>query len=100
VSRNLSEAAIGRMSQHLAVARDPEIPVSSWISDIHSRHDVLGKAEFCSISARPESEHLFLVGDIVDGGACAKSGYWRRATTTSSRTVLRKAEQGHARSLM
>lgn len=65
-----------------------------WISDIH-----LGtrgcKAEFLlSFLRRTESDHLFLVGDIVDGWRLKRSWYWPQAHNDVVQKLLRKARKG------
>ena len=65
-----------------------------WISDIH-----LGtrgcKAEFLlSFLRATESEHLFLVGDIVDGWRLRRSWYWPQAHNDVVQKLLRKARKG------
>lgn len=65
-----------------------------WISDIH-----LGtrgcKAEYLlSFLKVTESEHLFLVGDIVDGWRLRRSWYWPQAHNDVVQKLLRKARKG------
>ena len=65
-----------------------------WISDIH-----LGtrgcKADYLLDFLRStESEHLYLVGDIVDGWQLKRSWYWPRTHDQVVQTILRKARKG------
>jgi UDP-2,3-diacylglucosamine pyrophosphatase LpxH len=65
-----------------------------WISDIH-----LGtrgcKADFLLNFLRfTESEHLYLVGDIVDGWRLKRSWYWPQAHNDVVQKLLRKARKG------
>ena len=65
-----------------------------WISDIH-----LGtrgsKAEFLLDFLRhTESEHLYLVGDIVDGWRLRRSWYWAQSHNDVIQKLLRKARKG------
>jgi UDP-2,3-diacylglucosamine pyrophosphatase LpxH len=69
---------------------------SIWISDIH-----LGtrgcKAEFLLDFLRnTESEHLYLVGDIVDGWRLRRSWYWPQEHNDVVQKLLRKARKGTA----
>jgi UDP-2,3-diacylglucosamine pyrophosphatase LpxH len=67
-----------------------------FISDVHlgsrgCRADALGdflKSMTC--------EHLFLVGDIVDGWRIARGGYWDEASDRVVRRVLKMARHGTA----
>ena len=68
-----------------------------FISDIH-----LGtrgcKAELLlDFLRRNESEHLYLVGDIVDGWRLRRSWYWPQAHNDVVQKVLRKARKGTQR---
>lgn len=65
-----------------------------WISDVH-----LGtrgcKSEFLLDFLRcTESEHLYLVGDIVDGWRLKRSWYWHQTHNDVIQKVLRKARKG------
>src|SRR5690348_18277444 len=65
-----------------------------WISDIH-----LGtrgcKAEFLLDFLRhTESDHLYLVGDIVDGWRLRRSWYWAQSHNDVVQKLLRKARKG------
>jgi len=67
---------------------------SIWISDIH-----LGtrgcKAEFLlDFLKNTESEHLYLVGDIVDGWRLKKSWHWPQFHNDVVQKLLRKARKG------
>jgi UDP-2,3-diacylglucosamine pyrophosphatase LpxH len=65
-----------------------------WISDVH-----LGtrgcKAELLLDFLRnTESEHLYLVGDIVDGWRLRRSWYWTQSHNDVVQKLLRKARKG------
>lgn len=67
---------------------------SIWISDVH-----LGtrgcKADFLlDFLKHTESEHLYLVGDIVDGWRLRRSWYWPQAHNDVVQKILRKARKG------
>ncbi|TAN45001.1 MAG: UDP-2,3-diacylglucosamine diphosphatase [Rhodospirillales bacterium] len=67
---------------------------SIWISDVH-----LGtrgcKAEFLlDFLKYTESDHLYLVGDIVDGWRLKRSWYWPQAHNDVVQKILRKARKG------
>ncbi|WP_448187942.1 UDP-2,3-diacylglucosamine diphosphatase [Azospirillum sp. sgz301742] len=67
---------------------------SIWISDVH-----LGtrgcKAEFLlDFLKHNESDHLYLVGDIVDGWRLKKGWYWPQAHNDVVQKVLRRARKG------
>lgn len=65
-----------------------------WISDIHlgtpgSRADLL-----LNFLKHTNSDHLFLVGDIVDGWQLKKRWYWPQAHNDVVQKLLRKARKG------
>ncbi|HYG87372.1 MAG TPA: UDP-2,3-diacylglucosamine diphosphatase [Azospirillum sp.] len=67
---------------------------SIWISDVH-----LGtrgcKAEFLlDFLKHNESDHLYLVGDIVDGWRLKKGWYWPQPHNDVVQKVLRRARKG------
>lgn len=67
---------------------------SIWISDVH-----LGtrgsKADFLlDFLKYTESDHLYLVGDIVDGWRLKRSWYWPQAHNDVVQKILRKARKG------
>jgi UDP-2,3-diacylglucosamine pyrophosphatase LpxH len=67
---------------------------SIWISDIH-----LGtpgcRAEFLLDFLRHnESDHLYLVGDVIDGWQLKRRWYWTQAHNDVVQKVLRKARKG------
>ena len=67
---------------------------SIWISDVH-----LGtrgcKADFLlDFLKHTESDHLYLVGDIVDGWRLRRSWYWPQAHNDVVQKILRKARKG------
>ena len=76
-------------------SRDPKIKVRSvFVSDIHlgtrgSRSDML-----LDFLARVECEHLYLVGDVIDGWRLRKAWYWHPEFDAVMRAVLEHAERG------
>ena len=67
---------------------------SIWISDVH-----LGtpgcRAEFLLDFLRyNESDHLYLVGDVIDGWQLKRRWYWTQAHNDVVQKVLRKARKG------
>ncbi|MCK6452436.1 MAG: UDP-2,3-diacylglucosamine diphosphatase [Alphaproteobacteria bacterium] len=77
-------------SRHRTVRRYRSI----WISDVH-----LGtrgcKAEFLLDFLRhTESDHLYLVGDIIDGWRLKRSWYWHQTHNDVIQKLLRKARKG------
>ena len=76
-------------------SRDPKIQVRSvFVSDIHlgtrgARSDML-----LDFLARVECEHLYLVGDVIDGWRLRKTWYWHPEFDAVMRAVLEQAERG------
>jgi UDP-2,3-diacylglucosamine pyrophosphatase LpxH len=76
-------------------SRDPKLKVRSvFVSDIHlgtrgARSDML-----LDFLARVECEHLYLVGDVIDGWRLRKAWYWHAEFDAVMRAVLEHAERG------
>jgi len=75
-------------------SRDVKRYRSIWISDIH-----LGtrgcKAEYLlDFLKHNESDHLYLVGDIVDGWRLRKTWYWPQSHNDVVQKILRRARKG------
>lgn len=75
-------------------SRDVKQHRSIWISDVH-----LGtrgcKAEYLlDFLKHNESDHLYLVGDIVDGWRLRKTWYWPQAHNDVVQKILRRARKG------
>jgi UDP-2,3-diacylglucosamine pyrophosphatase LpxH len=67
---------------------------SIFISDVHlgSKHS---QAEaLLEFMKEHESDHLFLVGDIIDGWALRRSWHWPQAHSDVIQKLLRKARKG------
>ena len=67
---------------------------SIFISDLHlgSKHS---RAELLlEFMKHHESDHLFLVGDIIDGWALRRSWHWPQAHSDVVQKLLRKARKG------
>ncbi|QCO16307.1 UDP-2,3-diacylglucosamine diphosphatase [Azospirillum brasilense] len=78
----------------MSASRDVKQYRSIWISDVH-----LGtrgcKAEYLlDFLKQNESEHLYLVGDIVDGWRLRKAWYWPQAHNDVVQKILRRARKG------
>lgn len=78
----------------MSASRDVKRYRSIWISDVH-----LGtrgcKAEYLlDFLKHNESEHLYLVGDIVDGWRLRKTWYWPQAHNDVVQKILRRARKG------
>ncbi|CAO3443618.1 Ser/Thr protein phosphatase family protein, UDP-2,3-diacylglucosamine hydrolase (EC 3.6.1.54) homolog [Azospirillum argentinense] len=78
----------------MSASRDVKQYRSIWISDVH-----LGtrgcKAEYLlDFLKHNESDHLYLVGDIVDGWRLRKTWYWPQAHNDVVQKILRRARKG------
>lgn len=78
----------------MSASRDVKRYRSIWISDVH-----LGtrgcKAEYLlDFLKHNESDHLYLVGDIVDGWRLRKTWYWPQAHNDVVQKILRRARKG------
>ncbi|UPY37421.1 UDP-2,3-diacylglucosamine diphosphatase [Sediminicoccus sp. KRV36] len=76
-------------------SRGPKLQLRSvFVSDIHlgtrgARSDLL-----LDFLARVECEHLYLVGDVIDGWRLRKAWYWHEEFDAVMRAVLDHAERG------
>ena len=67
---------------------------SVWISDLHLGTPGCQASALLGFLKYFESEHLFLVGDIVDGWQLRRSWYWPQAHNDVVQKLLRKARKG------
>jgi UDP-2,3-diacylglucosamine pyrophosphatase LpxH len=67
---------------------------SIWLSDIHLGTRGCQADILLDFLRHNESEHLYLVGDIVDGWRLKKSWYWPQAHNDVVQKVLRRARKG------
>lgn len=65
-----------------------------WISDIHLGTKGCQAEKLLNFLKLNESEHLYLVGDIIDGWRLKKSWYWPQAHNDVVQKILRKARKG------
>ncbi|MBY3753654.1 UDP-2,3-diacylglucosamine diphosphatase [Azospirillum formosense] len=78
----------------MSASRDVRQYRSIWISDVH-----LGtrgcKAEYLlDFLKHNQSDHLYLVGDIVDGWRLRKTWYWPQTHNDVVQKILRRARKG------
>ncbi|HEY1393723.1 MAG TPA: UDP-2,3-diacylglucosamine diphosphatase, partial [Methylibium sp.] len=67
---------------------------SVWISDVHLGTPGCQAHALLDFLREVESDHLFLVGDIVDGWQLRRSWYWPQAHNDVVQKLLRKARKG------
>lgn len=67
---------------------------SIWISDVHLGTRGCKARILLDLLKHTRSEHLYLVGDIVDGQQLARSWYWPVAHNDVVQKLLRKARKG------
>lgn len=67
---------------------------SIWISDLHLGTHGCQAEPVLDFLRRTESEHLYLVGDLVDGWALRRGWYWPQAHNDVVQKLLRKARAG------
>jgi len=67
---------------------------SVWISDIHLGTPGCQAHALLDFLRRTHCEHLYLVGDIVDGWQLRRSWYWPQAHNDVVQKLLRKARKG------
>ncbi|MBA4708087.1 UDP-2,3-diacylglucosamine diphosphatase [Aquitalea aquatica] len=65
-----------------------------WISDVHLGTSGCRADHLLDFLKHNESDHLYLVGDIVDGWQLKKSWYWKQSHNDVVQKVLRKARKG------
>jgi UDP-2,3-diacylglucosamine pyrophosphatase LpxH len=67
---------------------------SLWISDLHLGTPGCQAEALLDFLKHTECEHLFLVGDIIDGWQLRRSWYWPQAHNDVIQKLLRKARKG------
>jgi len=67
---------------------------SVWISDLHLGTPGCQAHALLDFLKHVESEHLFLVGDIIDGWQLRRSWHWPQAHNDVVQKLLRKARKG------
>ena len=67
---------------------------SVWISDLHLGTPGCQAQALLDFLKHVESDHLFLVGDIIDGWQLRRSWYWPQAHNDVIQKLLRKARKG------
>ena len=73
----------------------PRLRVRSlWISDIHLGTPGCQATALLDFLKSVDSEHLYLVGDIVDGWQLRRSWYWPQSHNDVVQKLLRKARKG------
>ncbi|UXY16886.1 UDP-2,3-diacylglucosamine diphosphatase [Chitiniphilus purpureus] len=75
--------------------REPPLRFRSiWISDIHLGTAGCQADYLLDFLRHTEADHLYLVGDIVDGWALKRSWFWQQSHNDVIQKVLRKARKG------
>ena len=67
---------------------------SIWISDIHLGTPGCQAGYLLDFLRHNESDHLYLVGDIIDGWQLKRGWYWTQAHNDVVQKILRKARKG------
>ncbi len=67
---------------------------SLWISDLHLGTPGCQAHALLDFLKHTECEHLFLVGDIIDGWQLRRSWYWPQSHNDVVQKLLRKARKG------
>jgi UDP-2,3-diacylglucosamine pyrophosphatase LpxH len=78
------EPSPGRKARYRAV----------WISDLHLGTPGCQAEALLDFLKHVECDHLFLVGDIIDGWQLRRSWYWPQAHNDVVQKLLRKARKG------
>ena len=65
-----------------------------WISDIHLGTRGCQAAKLLDFLRKNESDHLYLVGDIIDGWRLKRSWHWTQEHNDVVQKILRKARKG------
>ena len=65
-----------------------------WISDTHLGTSGCQAGRLLDFLRRTESDHLYLVGDIIDGWQLKRRWYWHQTHNDVVQKILRKARKG------
>jgi len=99
VLRAWTEDSVPRATATDTGTQDPAVESkfryrSVWISDLHLGTPGCQATALLDFLKHVESEHLFLVGDIIDGWQLRRSWYWPQAHNDVVQKLLRKARKG------
>ncbi|MBI3714654.1 MAG: UDP-2,3-diacylglucosamine diphosphatase, partial [Betaproteobacteria bacterium] len=86
----VADQADGRNTLKVPITRYRTI----WISDIHLGTPGCQTGHLLDFLRHTESDHLFLVGDIIDGWQLKRRWHWDQAHNDVVQKVLRKARKG------
>ncbi|WP_188262595.1 UDP-2,3-diacylglucosamine diphosphatase [Azospirillum tabaci] len=78
----------------MSASRDVKQYRSIWISDVHLGTRGCRAEYLLDFLKHNESDHLYLVGDIVDGWRLRKTWYWPQAHNDVVQKILRRARKG------
>ncbi|WP_308418619.1 UDP-2,3-diacylglucosamine diphosphatase [Chitinimonas arctica] len=67
---------------------------SIWISDVHLGTAGCQADYLLDFLKQNDSDHLYLVGDIIDGWALRRAWYWNQQHNDVIQKILRKARKG------
>ncbi|WP_051279017.1 UDP-2,3-diacylglucosamine diphosphatase [Chitinilyticum aquatile] len=67
---------------------------SIWISDVHLGTAGCQAGYLLDFLKHTDAEHLYLVGDIIDGWALKRSWFWHQSHNDVIQKILRKARKG------
>lgn len=67
---------------------------SIWISDLHLGTSGCQTAYLLDFLKHCDADHLYLVGDIIDGWALKRSWFWQQSHNDVIQKILRKARKG------
>ena len=65
-----------------------------WISDLHLGTPGCQAEKLLEFLRLTESDHLYLIGDIIDGWALKRRFYWPQAHNDVVQKILRKSRKG------
>jgi UDP-2,3-diacylglucosamine pyrophosphatase LpxH len=83
-SLNLSNAPAPRVNRYRSI----------WISDVHLGTPGCQAGYLLDFLRHNESDHLYLVGDIIDGWQLKRGWYWTQAHNDVVQKILRKSRKG------
>jgi len=83
-SLSLSDAPAPRVNRYRSI----------WISDIHLGTRGCQAGYLLDFLRHNESDHLYLVGDIIDGWQLKRGWYWTQAHNDVVQKILRKSRKG------
>lgn len=94
MKNSISSSATFSWPETWHYAASPNTHRTLWISDLHLGTKGCQAESLVAFLSAHECDHLYLVGDIIDGWQLGKRWYWTEAQSRVVQLILEKARSG------